>query len=176
MSSILEATPEQSSDRVSENERREIEDFLYMEARLADESRYAEWEALVEDDMYYWIPRGEGDFDRNRHLSITADNRNRLTNRIKQLRTGKRHAQVPPSPMRRMVSNIEAWRRAPGEYTVTCNFVLYEMRIQSTHHLQVWAGRMEFHLRRRGSALRMFFKRVSLINGDEPIPSIAFLL
>lgn len=162
---------------VSEAERREVEAFLYLEARLADESRYSDWEALVEDDMYYWIPRGEGDFDRSRQVSITADNRNRLANRIKQLNTGSRHAQVPPSPMRRLVSNIEIERREPeGEYTAWCNFVLHEMRVQSTGHMQVWAGRMEFHLRRREAGLRMFFKRVSLINGDTPVPSIAFIL
>jgi benzoate/toluate 1,2-dioxygenase beta subunit len=161
---------------VTEHERREIESFLYTEARLADESRYSEWEALAEDDMYYWIPRGSGDFDLGRDLSITADNRSRLANRIKQLNTGTRHAQVPPSPMRRLVSNIEAGRRGPGEYNVWCNFVLHEMRIQSTGHMQIWAGRMEFRLRRRDQGLRMFFKRVSLINGDMPIPSIAFIL
>jgi 3-phenylpropionate/cinnamic acid dioxygenase small subunit len=162
--------------KASEAERREIEDFLTLEARLADESRYAEWEELVEPDMYYWIPRGEGDFDRDRDISITADNRSRLANRIKQLKTGARHAQVPPSPMRRLYGNVEAYLRGDGEYTVFCNFSLFEMRVQSTGHLQVWAGRMEFHLRRRDGGLRMFFKRVSLINGDQPVPSIAFIL
>jgi benzoate/toluate 1,2-dioxygenase beta subunit len=168
-------TPSQEA-AVSESERREIEAFLYTEARLADESRYSEWEALVEDDMYYWVPRGEGEFDLSRDVSITADNRSRLANRIKQLKTGVRHAQVPPSPMRRLVSNIEVERRGAGEYTAWCNFALYELRIQSTGHVQLWAGRMEFRLRRRDAGLRMFYKRVSLVNGAMPVPSIAFIL
>lgn len=157
-------------------ERREIKDFLYKEARLADESRYSEWEALVDDDMFYWIPRGDGNFERGRQVSITSDNRSRLANRIKQLNTGVRHAQVPPSPMRRLMSNIELARRSETEYAASYNFVLYEMRIQSTGHMQVWPGRMEFHLRRKEDGLRMYFKRVSLINGNSPIPSIAFIL
>jgi benzoate/toluate 1,2-dioxygenase beta subunit len=174
MSTAMETPGEEL--HVAEAEYREIERFLYREAALADESRYSEWEALVEDDMYYWIPRGEGDFDRGRHLSITADNRTRLANRIRQLNTGVRHAQVPPSPMRRLITNIEARHIGPQEYGVHCNFTLYEMRVQSTGHMQVWAGRMEFHLRRREAGLRMFYKRVSLVNGDTPIPSIGFIL
>lgn len=161
---------------VTEAELREVERFLTLEARLADESRYSEWEGLVEDDMYYWIPRGEGEFDRDKDLSITADNRSRLANRIRQLNTGARHAQVPPSPMRRVVSGVEAYRRGDGTFQVFCNFALFEMRVQSTGHMQVWAGRMEFHLRRRAQGMGMFFKRVSLVNGAQPVPSIAFIL
>lgn len=161
---------------INEAERREVEDFLYKEARLADESRYSEWESLVDDDMFYWIPLGEGDYDRSRRVSITADNRNRLANRIKQLNTGARHSQIPPSPMRRMISNIELSRRNDSEYQVGYNFVLHEMRIQSTGHLEIWAGRIDLHLRRKQDGLRMFFKRVSLINSQSPLPSIGFIL
>ena len=160
----------------SEAEYREVERFVYREAELADESRYSEWESLLDDDMFYWIPRGEGEFDRRKDLSITADNRARLANRIRQLNTGARHAQVPPSPMRRLISNLDVCKSGPDEYVVRCNFALFEMRVQSTGRLQVWAGRMEFHLRRRPQGLRMFFKRVSLVNGNEPIPSIGFIL
>src|ERR1700730_3107539 len=34
--------------------------FIYLEARLADEARYTEWEALWDDDARYWVPRHEG--------------------------------------------------------------------------------------------------------------------
>jgi benzoate/toluate 1,2-dioxygenase beta subunit len=168
--------PEAAFQPVDAEERREIEDFLFKEARLADESRYTEWEALVEDDMFYWIPRGDGDWDRRKQISITADNRSRLANRIRQLNTGNRHAQLPPSPMRRLIANLEVERSSPSEFSAAYNFSLYEMRVQSTGHLQIWAGRMEFRLRRTAQGMRMFYKRVSLVNGNSPIPSIAFLL
>jgi len=92
---------------VSDALRREIEDFLYEEARLADESRYEEWEALVTDDMHYWVPAAPGDYDPASRLSYVNDNRPRLATRLKQLRTGRRHAQTPPSAMRRLITNIE---------------------------------------------------------------------
>jgi len=103
---------------VSEQEFREIEHFLYLEARLCDESRYLAWEELLEDDMFYWVPRGEGDFDPNKDVSLLCDNRTRLATRIRQLATGVRYSQVPPSPMRRVISNIEVTDKKSDEYTV----------------------------------------------------------
>ena len=151
--------------------------FLFEEARLADESRYLEWEQLVDDDMVYWVPRGEGNFDPEKHISITYDNRRRLANRIRQLDTGRRLSQKPPSPMRRLLSNIEVTREPNGEYRLFCNFALFELQIQATNALQGWPGRTEYRLRNReGRGLVMFFKKVTLVNGAGPVPSIAFLL
>ena len=92
---------------VTAEEAREIEAFVHREARLADESRYGEWEALVTDDVHYWVPAGPADGDPADQVSYVNDNRARLATRIRQLQSGKRHAQSPPSPMRRIVSNIE---------------------------------------------------------------------
>jgi benzoate/toluate 1,2-dioxygenase subunit beta len=162
---------------VSDRDYNAARDFLYLEARLADESRYLEWEALVEDDMVYWVPRGEGDFDIDKHVSITADNRSRLRTRIAQLATGKRHAQLPVSAMRRMVSNIEVAAWPEGGWRVLSNFVLYEMRRSSTGKMEVWPGRVEHRLRRRADGtLAMFYKKVMLVHGDEALPSLAFII
>ena len=41
---------------ISDADYRSAVDFLYREARLADEARYAEWLALWTDDGVYWVP------------------------------------------------------------------------------------------------------------------------
>ncbi len=41
----------------------EIAQFLYREARLADENDYDGWEALWTDDALYWVPSGGADVD-----------------------------------------------------------------------------------------------------------------
>ena len=158
--------------------RREIEAFLYLEARLADESRYAEWEALVTDDMHYWVPKGAADYDPATRLSYINDNRARLATRIKQLETGLRHAQTPPSPMRRVVANIEilAADESAGTFTVGANFVLYELAAQATQKLRMWPGRTTYRLRRVGGELRMAEKIVELVTGNLPQFNMAFLL
>ena len=39
---------------------RELEQFLYHEARLLDEQRWEEWNALYLEDAEYWGPGGSG--------------------------------------------------------------------------------------------------------------------
>ena len=34
----------------------EVEQFLYREAALLDDRRFAEWFALIADDIHYWMP------------------------------------------------------------------------------------------------------------------------
>ncbi|HKC07898.1 MAG TPA: aromatic-ring-hydroxylating dioxygenase subunit beta, partial [Methylomirabilota bacterium] len=41
---------------VSDQDHQAVVEFLYREARLADEARYAEWLALWTDDAVYWVP------------------------------------------------------------------------------------------------------------------------
>ena len=165
--------------------RRDIEAFLYLEARLADESRYDEWEALVTDDMHYWLPFGPGDYEPGTRVSYINDNRARLGTRIRQLATGVHHAQDPPSSMRRVVSNIEILSTgdanstgdAPDrEYEVGANFVLYEHTLAATGHLRQWAGRTTYRLRQTPDGLRMAAKRVELVNSTSPLPNLPFII
>ena len=163
---------------VPEAIRREIEAYLFYEARLADESRYAEWEALLTDDAQYWVPAGPADYDPASRLSHVNDNRARLATRIRQLKTGKRHAQTPPSVMRRLISNIEILSadEQAGEYVVGSNFVLHEMARQATGELRLWVGRTTHRLRRLEGTLRIAAKTVELVNAAEPLPNLAFLI
>jgi benzoate/toluate 1,2-dioxygenase beta subunit len=170
--------PPPSAVHVSDRTRREIEAFIYLEARLADESHYAKWEGLVTDDMHYWVPKGAADYDPATRLSYINDNRARLATRIRQLKTGLRHAQTPPSPMRRIISNIEitAADEGAGTFTVGANFVLYEVAAQSTQTLRIWPGRVTYRLRRVDDQLRMAEKIVELVTGALPQTNMAFLL
>lgn len=170
------------ANEVTEEELRSIERFLFLEARLADESRYAEWEALVTDDMHYWIPAGDAaaDFDLEAaadRLSFVNDNRNRLATRIRQLASGKRHAQTPPSPMRRTVANIEiiGVDREAATFVVDSNVVVYEVAIQATHELRVWPARVRHHLRLVDGELRMSAKYIALVTAGEAQPNMTFL-
>lgn len=159
---------------LSDAELREVTDFVYREARLADESRYADWEALWTDDGVYWVPRAEG-HDPNTHVSHIYDNRTRIATRVRQLLTGYRYSQEPASPMRRLISNVEIGRTDDG-YEVGSNFMLSETVVQSTHAMRIWAGRTTHRLRRTDEGLKMAYKKVVLVNGDEAIPNLAFLI
>ncbi|HYH48639.1 MAG TPA: aromatic-ring-hydroxylating dioxygenase subunit beta, partial [Acidimicrobiia bacterium] len=62
-----------------------IRAFVAREARLADENRYADWEALWADDAQclYWVPAEDGSPDTAR-VAYINDNRTRLRSRVKQ--------------------------------------------------------------------------------------------
>ena len=154
----------------------EVERFVYREARLADELRYDAWESLWTDDGIYWVPANGDEIDPERRMSIIFDNRARIATRIKQLNTGKRHAQTPPSRMRRLVSNVELIEPATGEEDdigVGANFLLYESRERGA---RIWGGRMRYTLRRTEEGLRMARKTVLLVDSDRPLPTMAFLV
>ncbi|GAB4356458.1 MAG: aromatic-ring-hydroxylating dioxygenase subunit beta [Immundisolibacter sp.] len=159
---------------LTEAELREVTDFVYREARLADEARYNDWEALWTEDGVYWVPRADG-HDPSTHVSHIYDNRTRIATRVRQLATGYRFSQEPASPMRRLLSNVEVSRLDDG-YQVGSNFMLMETAVQSTHELRVWAGRTTHRLRRVDGQLRLAYKKVVLVNGDEAIPTLSFLI
>ncbi len=163
---------------IDEATRREIEAFLFLEARLADESRYEAWVGLMADDVHYWVPNGRADYDPATRLSYINDNRTRLATRVRQLQTGLRHAQTPASRMRRTVANIEvlAVDDAAGEVTVGANQVIYEVAVQSTGELRLWPGRVTFRLRRVDGAWRIASKVVELITAGDSLPNLTFLL
>lgn len=157
--------------------RAEVEAFLFLEARLADESRYAEWLELMTDDVSYWVPAGPADPDRrDDRMSYVNDNRRRLETRVGQLLTGVHHAQTPPSPMRRVISNLEFLEIGETEVVTACNVVLHELSIQATGELRIWAGRTTHRLRRVDGTWRIAAKTVELVNASQPLPTLAFLL
>ena len=161
----------------SDADRRVVADFLYREARLADESRYAEWLALWTDDGVYWVPATtDPGADPERHLSHIYDNRSRIETRVKLLQTGVRHSQEPASLMRRVISNIEIEPAGGGELIAESNFILAEMAVQARRELHWWAGRATHRLRRVDGELRMSRKTVVLVNAAEPLPNLAFLI
>jgi benzoate/toluate 1,2-dioxygenase subunit beta len=152
---------------------REVEQFIYREARLADDHEYDAWERLWTDDAIYWIPVGGPDADPTKQMSIIFDNRSRISTRIKQLHTGKRHAQTPESRLRRLISNIELLGDEDGDIVVTANFLVVESRERG---IQNWAGRYEYRLRRSDDGLRMARKTAILVDNDRPLYTLAFLI
>ncbi len=151
---------------------KEVEQFIYREARLADELEYDAWEALWTDDAIYWVPAGSDDIDPATTMSIIFDNRARISTRIKQLHTGKRHAQTPPSRLRHLITNVELLD-TDDDIEVGANFLVYESRERG---VTLWAGRTEWTLRRLEGELRLARKKVMLANNDQPLNTLAFLI
>lgn len=157
---------------------REVEQFLYKEARLADENDYDGWEALWTDDALYWVPvDGEGDHPLAT-VSVIYDNRNRISTRLKQVRTGKRYAQAPPSNLRRILGNVELLggrgnRDGGVDLEVGANFVAIESRPRGN---ELWGGRTTYRLRKSGDEIRLVYKKVVLVDNERALPTLGFLI
>ena len=152
----------------------EILSFLYLEARLADEGRYSEWESLWADDddsVEYRVPMHPDD-DPRTTLAYINDNRRRIKSRVAQLNTGNRHSQTPPSVMRRVISNSEVVAEDGDTVTVESNFALFEYRIRQ----RFWAGRVRHTIRRTSDGPRLVCKVVHLIDAGGPVETLAFLV
>jgi 3-phenylpropionate/cinnamic acid dioxygenase small subunit len=150
-----------------------VERFLYREARLMDEHRYAEWLQLWADDGRYWVPCNDDDIDPTRQVSIIYDDRERLQQRVERLLSGSVLAQDPKPRMRRLVSNVEVAAATGGELSVESNFILGFARGETQ---QIWAGRSIHRLRRDGQDFKIAHKKVMLINADQEMPLLQFLI
>jgi benzoate/toluate 1,2-dioxygenase subunit beta len=158
---------------------RAVEQFLYREARLADEHDYDAWEALWTDDALYWVPAGGDDTDPMRTMSIIHDNRQRISTRIRQLKTGRRHSQTPASRLRRIISNIEIIGPLggdgphPADLVTEANFLLFESRERGN---EIWGGRITYRLRHSADELKLAYKKIALVDNARVLPTLAFLI
>ena len=159
---------------VTEPVRRAIDDFLYEEARLADEHRYSEWEGLWADDALYWVPAAGGkETDPERQVSYIYDNRQRVRTRVAKLNSGEQFSQLPQSGLCRLVSNIVVEGEDDGgEIFVSAKFILVESR----REMIMWAGQTFYRLRPDDGTFKLVEKKVVLVNHKEPLPKIPFLL
>jgi 3-phenylpropionate/cinnamic acid dioxygenase small subunit len=112
---------------VGERTIREIEQFLYREARLLDERRFGEWLDLFTEDLRYsmstrgnYYPssskavavldpahRPNDDRDDADALAVLDETKATLAGRVARLGTGMAWAEDPPSRTRHMITNLE---------------------------------------------------------------------
>jgi 3-phenylpropionate/cinnamic acid dioxygenase small subunit len=75
--------------------------------------------------------------------------------------------------LRRVISNVEVEDETPAEVTVNSNFILAQLH---RHNQYLWSGTSTHKLIPTGSSFRIRSKKVVLINNDEPMPNLMFLI
>ena len=154
-------------------DRTAVEHFLFHEARLMDEHRYDDWLALwALEAATYWIPANTDDADPAQNVSIIYDRRGQLRNRIQRLKETLWLKERAPR-LKRIVGNIEVVAEDGIEITVNSNFILTELH----RGLQtIWAGTTTHVLLTNPVGWRIKSKKVVLLNNNEPLPNMLFLL
>ena len=157
---------------------REIEQFVFREARLLDNGRFHEWLGLFTDDVHYWMsgrrnryPRSSKAItmlDPHRYDDVKDDQRGlfdedikTLTARVARLDTGMAWAEDPPSWTRHLFTNIEVIAGdSVTEVTVYCNFLVYRSRGETEQDFYV--GAREDLLRRVDGAWKIARRGLTL--------------
>lgn len=151
--------------------RTEVEQFLFFEAELLDERRFAEWLSLCADDISYWMPLRRNRLSREvaketsgrDDLSHYDDNKKSLSWRVGQILTGLHWAEDPPSRTRHLVTNVRVVPAdAPREYTVRSNFICYRNRLD--RDVDIFAGERTDTLRRLGPRQWQIARRTILLD------------
>jgi 3-phenylpropionate/cinnamic acid dioxygenase small subunit len=146
----------------------DIEQFLYYEAELLDEHRYAEWLELFADDVRYRVPTQANRLRRDRRaghrdldgepepeleVALFDDDKTTLGWRVRQLETATHWAEDPPSRTRHLISNVRVRAAADGHHddlwAVRSNFICYRNRLAG--EVDIWAGERHDLLRRIGT-------------------------
>jgi 3-phenylpropionate/cinnamic acid dioxygenase small subunit len=152
--------------------RSDAEDFLYHEARLLDERRYEEWLDLFTGDARYWVPY-KNDVEPYRETPVIYDDRPTMEDRVYRLRSPAAHAQSPASRTVHLVGNVMVENNAADAALLRSSFVIHEARSDKYRSL---AGLYEHHMRFEEGQWRIALKKIWLINRDQPIFNLTFLL
>ena len=160
---------------------RDVEQFLYREARLLDQRRFHEWLDLLTDDIHYWMPVRstrypvrsksisildieryvEDEVAKEGELAILDETKETLTNRIARLDTGMAWAEDPPSRTRHIISNIEVEERdSDSELKVYSNFIMYRTRGETEQDFYV--GSREDILRKVDAQWKITYRKIVL--------------
>ena len=142
---------------------REIEQFVYAEARLLDERRFDDWLALFAEDGVYWVPGQPDQQSPIDALSLYYERKALLAVRVNRLTQPTLYAQVPAVRTHHHVAAIEV--SAGDAIEARSSLIVAESR---NNEPRWFAGRVLHQLRRVDGKLSIALKRVDLVNCDAP--------
>jgi 3-phenylpropionate/cinnamic acid dioxygenase small subunit len=151
-----------------------VEQFLFREARLMDTHAYDAWLGLWAQEAHYWIPCNADDVDVTRHVSIVNEDRAGLEDRIRRLTSGAHYAQDPPSRLSRVVSNVEIDLGSGSDALVVHS--TFNLTAHRRGRIDVVAGRVVHRLVEEDGAVRIAAKKVVLVDNDDIIMNLTYLV
>jgi 3-phenylpropionate/cinnamic acid dioxygenase small subunit len=126
---------------MSNDLRREIEEFFYLEAELLDERKLREWLELFTDDVRYWMPIRHNTLERPGEIAEELsrpgeayyfdDDKKSLGLRVERNYSKSAWSELPPSRTRHLVTNVRVKKDNGEELEVRSNFLVYRTRMET---------------------------------------------
>lgn len=147
--------------------------LIWREAELLDRLDYKPWLALWSASGLYIIPTEPGASDYADTLNIAYDGAEMRQARVKRLLSGFSMSSAPPARTVRTVSRFVVAEQGEQAIRLRAAMMLVEYKYERT---RVLAADLDYTLVREDGALRIERKVVSLVNADDFLHGIGYLL
>lgn len=151
----------------------EVTAFIWLEADMLDHGEFDGWLALWKEKGTYIIPIDPKEDDFENTLNYAYDNQHMRELRVQRLISGE---SISTSPRPRTVRSLSRFRVLgveEGVITVRCAQNLREFRKDTLKH---YSADMEFQLVRNGDSFKIQRKLIRLINSDDTLTGIGYIL
>ena len=151
-----------------------IRDFVYREAALIDNKQLNEWYELFTEDAIYWMPLTRGQGEEDIHNALFFEDKLLLKVRIERLKHPRAFSQSPPSFCQHVLQQPNVTQNSEsGMIETSTPFAYYE----SQEDVQIsLAGTVHHMLQLVDGVIRIYRKRIELLNRGAALPSIQLFL
>lgn len=144
----------------------EVEQFIYREAAMVDQSRWQEWLEMYTEEMVYWAPswvnENEMTTDPETEVSIIyMNNRKELEHRIWRFTSGESPASYPLPRTNHLVTNVAITDVTGDQVTASSNWLSQSYRDKEQF---IYGGFYEHTLVRQDGEFKISKKKVVLLN------------
>lgn len=147
-------------------EKEQVAQFLYAEARLLDDRCWQEWLDLWTDDGMYWVPKSFDQTSPYDHISLFWENKMLRELRVRRLENERNWSQQPQTRSSRLMGNISIeGKDKDGYLVVRAAFQSTEWRDENRQ--RQLAGSYIYKLAEHGDSWKLYMKQVNLVNREE---------
>jgi 3-phenylpropionate/cinnamic acid dioxygenase small subunit len=147
--------------------------FLDLEADLLDRLEYREWLDLWDPSGLYVLPIERIDTDFESRLNHIYDDHDMRSKRVERLLSGHAPSATPIMRTVRSAMRVRLLESAPDQLLLSSSLhiVSYKRQVQN-----LIAANVRHRLLLDGDMIRIKEKVVQLINSDEPLAELSFIL
>ncbi len=140
-----------------------VSQFLFHEARLLDEQRWADWNALFTEDGVYWAPATPDQPDPLHHVSLVYEDSLLRDVRIARFKSPAAYSLQPFPRTSHLISNIMIDECDGDRLTVSSRFQMAEYRRNKP---LLYSGGYRHQLIEESDGFKIREKKAVLVNCD----------
>jgi 3-phenylpropionate/cinnamic acid dioxygenase small subunit len=146
--------------------RSDVEDLLYLEARLLDEKKWREWLELYAEDAVFWMPAWASEYETTSDPELELNlvylkGRQHLEDRVFRLETGDSFASVPMARTVHLVGSVTLTGTGGDAVSARASWIVH---CYGLHGPITRGGWYEYQLRQTDAGLKIGTKKITMID------------